>query len=84
MFLSGVHWAVWSFPAVWLQLDCGELFNSGQLLSCPPKADHAAVQKAGKITLMDLIIPGKLALRQGVAFAYDTLLKRIRIAGEKL
>lgn len=66
-----------------MQLDCGELFNSSQLLSCPPKADLAAIQKAGKVALMDLIIPGKLALRQRVAFAYDTLLKRIRIAGEK-
>lgn len=66
-----------------MQLDCGELFNSSQLLSCPPKADLAAIQKAGKVTLMDLISPGKLALKQEVAFAYDTLLKRIRIVGEK-
>lgn len=66
-----------------MQLDCGELFNSCQLLSCPPKADPAAIQKAGKVPLMGLIIPGKLALTQGVAFAYDTLLERIKIAGEK-
>lgn len=66
-----------------MQLDRGELFNSSQLLPCPPKADPAAVQKAGKVSFMDLVIPGKLALKQGVAFPYDTLLKRIRIAGEK-
>jgi len=45
-----------------MQLDCGELFNSSQLLSRPQKTDLAAVQKTGKVTVMDLNILGILTL----------------------